>query len=139
MKYVSQTISQKLRIISFVATISVVVIHTNHLEMFKECSVAWWIGNLIGYLQRWAVPYFFLVSGFFFARAFEKQPLFRYWKTFLLVKVKTLLVPYLLWGIVSRIILQTFSWIIVLMVCISFAWVIRRYVPRLYVLLNGGR
>lgn len=96
--YCSFEIGRKLRILSFVATIIVICIHTNYLESYSINSVSWWVGNCIGYLQHWAVPFFFIVSGFFFGRYFRGKSIFNSYFPFLSKKARTLLVPYLLWG-----------------------------------------
>lgn len=98
MNYCSSAISCKIRALSFFATISVVIIHTNTLESMPMGSISWWLGNLIGYAQHWAVPFFFIVSGFFFHRQFEKTEILKFYPIFLKGKVRSLLVPYLLWG-----------------------------------------
>lgn len=183
MSYCTEEISRKLRIISFIATIGVVIIHTNHLERLVGTPFAWWVGNIIGYLNRWAVPYFFVISGFFFERAFQGQKILPYWGSFLQKKKYALFVPYLLWGIVyglpvmsalqvgvalqhgaedvwaktvtgyvgalghllfgrsifAKFILQGISWILTLLICISVAWVVKRYFPKSYRVLCGGR
>ena len=97
MKYCTDSVSRKLRILSFLATVSVVVIHTNYLERCVEGSVAWWVGNVIAYMQRWAVPFFFVVSGFFMEREFRDQEALSYLKTFFSKKSKSIIIPYLLW------------------------------------------
>lgn len=99
MAYCSEQIGRKLRILSFVATLSVVVIHTNHLEDLREVPLAWWVGRFIAGMQLWAVPFFFMVSGFFFERAFERRNIMQDLPAFLGRKVRTVLLPYLLWGI----------------------------------------
>ena len=106
MKYCSDFTSRKIRILSFLATISVVIIHTNALEGNREVAAAWWIGNLIGYAQRWAVPFFFVVSGFFLHRVFECQQ-HVIAATFLKKRVKTLLIPYLFWGAIYGTVTMT--------------------------------
>lgn len=96
MKYTSDTISSKVFRLSFLATLSVVLIHSNTLEGRYEPSWAVWVGNWIGYLQHWAVPYFFVVAGFFFDRGYAsaERKTIDFWKS----KVSSLLVPYLIWG-----------------------------------------
>ena len=94
--YCSSEISCKIRTLSFWATIAVVIIHSNPLENKVSCPWAWWVGNIIGVLQYWAVPYFFIVSGFFFDKSYGMQdvPMSK----FLRGKIRSLGVPYLLWG-----------------------------------------
>lgn len=106
MKYCSDIASKKIKILSFLATISVVIIHTNALESNREVPIAWWIGNFIGYAQRWAVPFFFVVSGFFLHRVVNAKVHFSICD-FLKKRVKTLLIPYLCWGAVYGTVTMT--------------------------------
>ena len=107
MGYCSSDFGRKLRITSLLATISVVCVHTNYLERCANGSVAWWVGNIIAFMNRWAVPYFFVVSGFFFEREFENRNWLEYWPAFLRKKCRSLLVPYLLWGVVYGLVAMT--------------------------------
>ena len=99
MHYCDEVTGRKFRISALLATISVVVIHTNYLENMREVPLAWWIGNVIGYLQRWAVPWFFIVSGFFFERAFNGNRISTNYLPFINRKKKALLLPYIYWGV----------------------------------------
>lgn len=98
MHYCDAVAGRKFRILALLATISVVVIHTNYLENMREVPLAWWIGNVIGNLQRWAVPWFFIVSGFFFERAFNGNRVSENFLPFVNRKKKVLLLPYIYWG-----------------------------------------
>lgn len=81
---------------SFLASLSVVLIHSNPLEGLSGPAWVVWVGNAIAYLQHWAVPYFFAVAGFFFDRGYAATE--RQTTLFLKSKVSTLLAPYLFWG-----------------------------------------
>lgn len=96
MTYVREDIGKKMYYVSFIAALSVVVIHSNTLEGLPGPAWAVWVGNAIGYLQHWAVPYFFVVAGFFFDRGYAATE--RPTSSFLKSKASTLLVPYLFWG-----------------------------------------
>lgn len=115
MKYCSNIASRKIRILSLLATISVIIIHTNALEDNREVPIAWWIGNAIGYAQRWAVPFFFVVSGFFLHRAFESSSAFSV-GAFLKKRVKTLVIPYICWGAIYGTVTMT-----MLLYCVALA------------------
>ena len=96
--YCSENISKRIRVLSLLATIAVVIIHSNSLENIKTNAFAWWIGNVIAVLQYWAVPFFFIVSGFFFDRSYVMCNISTF--HFLKRKVWSLVVPYLFWGAV---------------------------------------
>lgn len=63
--YVSAELSYKIRILSFLAAVAVVIIHSSSLESMTDPMWAGRLGNWIGYLQRWAVPYFFIITDSF--------------------------------------------------------------------------
>ena len=98
MKYCSEYVSRKIAVLSTVATIAVVVIHSNSLEDVRNPSWAFWVGRWISSLQHWAVPFFFMVSGFFFDRFFDGKPMLASLGGFLKRKFRSLAVPYVLWG-----------------------------------------
>lgn len=98
---VTESLSRKIKVLSFWAMISVLFIHSNTLGTFPE--VASWNVFLQRLLTRslssWAVPFFFIVSGFWFANGNYDG-----WYSFLQKKVKTLLIPYICWAILGTII-----------------------------------
>ena len=98
MKYCSEIHSKRIRVLSLLATIAVVIIHSNSLENIRNNAFAWWIGNIVAVLQYWAVPFFFIVSGFFFDRSYVMRNISTF--QFLKRKVWSLGVPYLFWGAV---------------------------------------
>lgn len=103
--YVTPEVSRKMRLLSFVAALAVVIIHSNSLEDIRDPAWAGWLGNLIGYAQRWAVPYFFMVTGFFFDRGFASSD--KPFVAFLKTKLRSLGVPYLVWGVIYGVLLMT--------------------------------
>lgn len=103
MSYCNSKTSRKIAVLTTLATIAVVIIHSNSLESYRESAWLFGIGNGIAFLQHWAVPFFFMVSGFFFDRAFDDGPLIGGYSSFLFKKLRTLGMPYLLWGSVSRL------------------------------------
>lgn len=107
MKYCSEVVSRKIAVLSTLATVAVVIIHSNSLEAVKAPSWAFWIGNALAFLQHWAEPFFFMVSGFFFDRAFCDKSIFADWLPFLRKKVRSLVVPYVLWGSVFGFLTMT--------------------------------
>lgn len=107
MKYCSETTSRKIVVLTTLATVAVVIIHSNSLESIRTPSWAFWAGNAIAFLQHWAVPFFFMVSGFFFDRAFCGKSIFSDWMPFLRKKFRSLVVPYVLWGSVFGFLTMT--------------------------------
>ena len=104
-----QAWSKKVSVLSFVAMFAVVVIHCNTIGTLPEPSQ--WNRFFQMAFSRlgtaWAVPFFFVVSGFWAQRSAGKMnsgggeqihiPLLRR-------KVKGLLVPYLLWAVIGALI-----------------------------------
>lgn len=81
--------SQKARLISFVAMWAVVAWHC-----YCGSRVERWFIPVFCY---WSVPWFFLVSGFFFVGSFEKRELWG----FITYKLRSLLAPYVIWCLVG--------------------------------------
>ena len=97
---VSPELSRKITVLSFLAMIGVIYIHHNAVED----GAATWNAVAQGFLTRgltdWAVPFFFVVSGFWFARGAYvqgRQGFAQLWAK----KARTLLVPYLLWAVIG--------------------------------------
>lgn len=98
-----KVLSNKIKIISFLCTVMVVYRHGLNLQAFGltnyETSYVTIIEHGFSKITEVAVPYFFIVSGYFF---------FRYsyygngeYITMVRKKIKTLLVPFLFWNIVG--------------------------------------
>ena len=104
---VSETLSRKISVLSFIAMVCVVVCH--HTLDGDEASLSF--GSLVvqrffSDLRWFSVPFFFVMSGFWFARSAYVQGesgwrVGAFWRK----KARTLLVPYLLWGLLGAIIL----------------------------------
>lgn len=107
MSYCNDYTSRKFSILSTFATIAVVIIHSNTLETYRESALAFGIGNAIAFLQHWAVPFFFMTSGFFFDRAFVDKSIVKTYSPFVVKKIRSLGIPYLLWGSVIGFLLMT--------------------------------
>lgn len=118
-----KTISEKLKVFSFVATIFVVYRHSlNYLAFFGSSSVEGYNGFVQdGFmsLTQIAVPYFFLVSGYFFFKKnyYEGWNIRNIgdsvWAEMIKVKCRTLLVPFIFWNVIGLLVLiithQTYS------------------------------
>lgn len=104
-------ISDKIKIFSFIATIFVVYRHSlNYLAFFGTYTAkgydAFVQDGFMAFTQI-AVPYFFLVSGYFFFRRnyyenwdFPKM-LSSAWGHMIRVKIRTLFVPFALWNVIG--------------------------------------
>lgn len=85
--------SEKFKVLSVVATVAVLYLHS----YFPESSEMGWVGvcqSFVNQLTRFAVPTFFIISGFLFFNSVEKRE-----HTYPKIKkrVRTLVVPYLFW------------------------------------------
>ena len=97
---ISETASQKIKNMSLVCALLVVTIHLGWKE-HDPLSLGWFLYNGIAQgLARIAVPFFFIVSGFFLAQHFDEQG---WWKRENEKRIKSLLVPFLIWSIVSLV------------------------------------
>lgn len=96
------SLSEKIKVASFLCTIMVVLRHSlNHIAFWNEWRSDLLAGTIEGgfsILTQIAVPYFFLVSGFFFLKKsyYDNSYLVMFKK-----KWKTLIVPYILWNIIG--------------------------------------
>lgn len=100
----SKKLSDKIRVASLLCTFMVVVRHSSNLIAF----FGGYVQNTCGYweygtsvMTEIAVPYFFLISGFFFFRTnfYERH----HYLDMLLKKGRTLMAPYLLWNLLWAI------------------------------------
>ncbi len=100
-----QSLSDKIRIGTFLCTVLVVLRHSLNLQAFdltkQSDSLAFFVEHGISKLTEIAVPFFFLVSGFFFFRhAYnERNKYFR----MIIKKWHTLFIPFLFWNVVGII------------------------------------
>lgn len=114
---ISKESSERIRAISFVCALMVVAIHCSSIPK------GWWDGSsampswIVGLqtfgtdtLSRLAVPWFFVVSGFFLVKGLDLsdaigvsgnvRSVLPWWKCSVLKRVLTLGVPYLIWNLV---------------------------------------
>lgn len=99
-------VSNLLRVVYFVAAICIVAIHANTIHVVSSPS-AWNIKfhNIVCHrFTFWAVPFFFIMSGFFFVRGRYVREDEGYFE-FLSGKIKSIAIPYFLWSVVAAIIL----------------------------------
>lgn len=96
-------LSNNIRIASLLCTLMVVFRHSRNLiafwgteDIINTCS---FIENGFSTLTEVAVPYFFLVSGFFFFRSSYSNK--SDYSAMIIKKGKTLLIPYIIWNIIG--------------------------------------
>jgi len=85
--------SRKLANMSFLCSLLVVLIHV--WSPPQVGSPAWWLYSMTGF-RSIAVPFFFLMSGYLLAGRIGEDG---WWKRENLKRVRTLLVPYLIWSV----------------------------------------
>ncbi len=109
MTTISTYTSRKIAILSFLSIISVVFIHARTIDHLHRDGSAFYAGNFIIQnfvaegLCRTAVPFFFTFSGFLFFASLA--PTFSGFKAKFASRVRTLIVPYLLWNCLGLLIL----------------------------------
>ncbi len=100
---VDNSLSKKITVLSFVAMMAVVMIHSHALGTIE--NPASWCVFLQTFFFRaitaWAVPFFFVVSGYFFAKSTYFRQTGGGCCHFIAKKARILLVPYLLWTIIG--------------------------------------
>ena len=96
--------SKKIIWIQFICSILIVILHSNNINgynLVKDGSLAGaivlGIEEFISILGHCAVPTFFTISAFLFFRQFNMS----IYKLKLLKRIKTLLVPYLIWNVIG--------------------------------------
>ena len=100
----NRALSNKIKLLSFVATIFVVMIHSSSAAATGGVSTwnIWLHDFLTKRIVGVAVPFFFMISGFWFGRGYCATAEYdRGYVGFLLKKLKTLAVPYLLFSILG--------------------------------------
>ena len=105
---ISIYVSQKMRRIGFIASAMVVFLHSysKALSSARDGSVAWWIQDLVSQgICRVAVPYFFVVFGFWLVKGLplKGRSLVSWWRCSVGSRTKTLLIPYFVWSFVSMV------------------------------------
>ena len=98
---ITKTLSDKIKIASFICTIMVIFRHSRNLQAFgiSDESYCTYIEGIFSKMTELAVPYFFLVSGFFFFSQSYYRP--ASYKSMISKKIRTLLIPYLIWNLIG--------------------------------------
>lgn len=88
--------SQKIKLLSLVLSFAVILIHVTNLLVYGITSgPLYWIETAIQYASDYAVPVFFGISGYLFFRNCSPVTLYPKMRR----RVRTLLVPYIIWGL----------------------------------------
>ena len=94
--------SWKIKNMGFICALLVVSIHIDWHE--DESQLLWWGSQLIkggmGAIAGIAVPFFFVVSGYFLAAHFDEDG---WWKREVGKRIKSLVVPFYLWTAISLV------------------------------------
>ena len=100
MKKVSPSLSIKVSRLSFVCALLVVAIHCTVGDVLHPNGAFGWCQVFVNRgLTRMAVPFFFIVFGFFLFKDFEFS--FAWWERKLINRAQTLLVPYWAWSVIG--------------------------------------
>ena len=92
--------SQKIKNMSLLCSLLVVSIHVGWTHE-NGLSLGWFVYHGIAQgVARIAVPFFFVVSGFFLAQHFDKEC---WWRREVGKRVKSLVVPFLLWSTITLV------------------------------------
>lgn len=100
---INKQLSNKIKIASFLCTIMVLYRHSlNYLAFFNSWTgigISKTIEDTMSILTEIAVPFFFIISGYFFLNHsyYTKNT----YKSMLIKKTKTLVLPFLIWNIVG--------------------------------------
>ena len=103
MVQISRELSNKFTNMSIIAAMAVVLIHCYLVG--DKGTVFWWFTEIVGGgrwltggLVRFAVPFFFLSSGYFLAGRIDEQG---WYKRAIISRIRSLVVPYFLWGAIA--------------------------------------
>ena len=97
MSCVSAETSQKIKNMSIVCALFVVTIHVSWAR--ESVCLTWLINELVAQgIARIAVPFFFVISGYFLAAHFDEEG---WWSHETKKRVRSLVVPFFLWNILA--------------------------------------
>lgn len=112
--FVSDALSQKLHNMSVTCALLVVLIHC--YVPSETWSAFWWFTELMGGgrfqtggIVRCAVPFFFLSSGFFVAGKMAEA---NWWRREVAKRVRTLLIPFVVWSALAAMVVAGYTMII---------------------------
>lgn len=107
----TSNINDKIRILSFLCTIMVLFRHSRNLIAFwgteNVNNFTAYFENTMSTLTEVAVPSFFIISGYFFFK-YDYYDTNNYF-TMLKKKIRTLVIPFIIWNIIGAIILSFYE------------------------------
>lgn len=102
---ISKNLSSKISFMNFFFTICIVVHHLNISGMYENCLFAKRIINFISLTGYPAMTFFFFTSGFLF---FYNLNNFNKYISKLISRIRTLVIPYILWNIITIFVFKFF-------------------------------
>lgn len=103
---IDQRLSNKFSWAAFLGSILVVFIHVGTPNDSKP-TVLWWTFQFVTEgVCRCAVPFFFMAAGFFLALHYGQE---KWWRTALNSRLRTLLIPFVLWNGITLLLTKTWS------------------------------
>lgn len=105
MSTLSEANSQKIKNMSIVCALLVVTIHVGWPK--GEICFTWFVNEFVRYgVAQIAVPFFFVVSGFFLAAHFDERG---WWKTETIKRIHSLVIPFFLWCGIAFLLISPLS------------------------------
>lgn len=98
---------QKLLNCSFLAAACVVLNHSYVAGVGADCSVDFAVRLFSRGLCRWAVPYFFVVAGYFLSKHCLLDEW--WWQKAVKKRLRTLMIPFIIWNVMALILNRHFS------------------------------
>ena len=96
---ISQYNSKKISFFSLLGTLSVVCIHAYNIPPDANRSMAYYVESMLSQgIARIAVPLFFIISGYLFCMNISSSYFPKEYKGKVISRVKSLLIPYVLWS-----------------------------------------